>query len=102
MSRVVIIKVILACENISFSSLFAAEDETSPAAKSEEERTFLQAKAILHLGKSSFSGSFRGLGGIFRGLSTIQGVLFHYSADSVFLEESLLTGVVSPIFSQKF
>ena len=62
---------------------------------------FLQAKAILHLGKSSFSGSFRGLGGIFRVLSTIQGVLFHYSADSVFLEESLLTGVVPPSFFPK-
>ena len=35
----------LACENIRFSSLFAAEDvsrETSPAAKSEEKRMFLQ------------------------------------------------------------
>lgn len=60
-----------------------------------------QAKAILHLDKSSFSGSFRGLGGIFRVLSTIQGVLFDYSADSVFREESLLTGVVPPIFFPK-
>ena len=68
MSRVVIVKVILACENISFSSLFAAEDETSPAAKSEEKRMFSQAKAILLLGKSSFSGSFRGFGGNFQGL----------------------------------
>ena len=62
---------------------------------------FSQAEAILHLGKSSFSGGFRGLGGIFRVLSTIQGVLFDYSADSVFLEESLLTGVVPPILSPK-
>ena len=63
---------------------------------------FSQAEAILHLGKSSFSGGFRGLGGIFRVLSTIQGVLFDHSADSVFLEESLLTGVVHQFFSQKF
>ena len=37
----------LACENIRFSSLFAAGDvlrETSPAAKSEEKRIFSQAK----------------------------------------------------------
>ena len=33
----------LACENIRFSSLFAAGDETSPAAKSEEKRVFSQA-----------------------------------------------------------
>ena len=36
----------LACENIRFSSLFAAGDvlrETSPAAKSEEKRMFSQA-----------------------------------------------------------
>ena len=37
----------LACENIRFSSLFAAGDvsrETSPATKSEEKRMFSQAK----------------------------------------------------------
>ena len=37
----------LACENIRFSSLFAAGNvsrETSPAAKSEEKRMFSQAK----------------------------------------------------------
>ena len=37
---------IIACENIRFSSLFAAggvSRETSPAAKSEEKRTFSQA-----------------------------------------------------------
>ena len=33
----------LACENIRFSSLFAAGDETSPAAKSEEKQMFSQA-----------------------------------------------------------
>ena len=36
----------IACENIPFSSLFAAGDvsrETSPAAKSEEKRMFSQA-----------------------------------------------------------
>ena len=36
----------LACENIRFSSLFAARDvsrESSPAAKSEEKRMFSQA-----------------------------------------------------------
>ena len=40
---------ILACENIRFSSLFAAGDvsrETSPAAKSEEKRMFSQATDI--------------------------------------------------------
>ena len=42
--RVVIVKVILACENISFSSLFAAEDETSSAAKSEEKRRFCRLR----------------------------------------------------------
>ena len=34
---------ILACENIRFSTLFAAPRETSPAAKSEEKRMFSQA-----------------------------------------------------------
>ena len=37
---------VVACENIRFSSLFAAGDvsrETSPAAKSEEKRMFSQA-----------------------------------------------------------
>ena len=41
--------VMLACENIRFSSLFAAEDvscETSPKAKSEEKRMFSQARAM--------------------------------------------------------
>ena len=33
----------VACENIRFSSLFAAGDVTSPAAKSEEKRMFSQA-----------------------------------------------------------
>ena len=33
----------VACENIRFSTLFAAEAETSPAAKSEEKRVFSQA-----------------------------------------------------------
>ena len=40
---------IIACENIHFSSLFAAGDvsrETSPAAKSEEKRMFSQATDI--------------------------------------------------------
>ena len=37
----------LACENIRFSSLFAAGDVTSPAAKSEEKRMFSQAKNFL-------------------------------------------------------
>ena len=38
---------ILACENIRFSSLFAAgARETSPAAKSEEKRMFSQASSI--------------------------------------------------------
>jgi len=40
---------IIACENIRFSSLFAAGDvsrETSPSAKSEEKRMFLQATDI--------------------------------------------------------
>ena len=36
------VKIFLACENIRFSSLFAAGD-VSPAAKSEEKRTFSQA-----------------------------------------------------------
>ena len=35
----------LACENIHFSSLFAAGDVSSPAAKSEEKRMFSQAIA---------------------------------------------------------
>ena len=38
---------ILACENIRFSSLFAAGDETSPSTKSEEKRMFSQATGIL-------------------------------------------------------
>ena len=37
----------LACENIRFSSLSAAGDVTSPAAKSEEKRMFSQAKNFL-------------------------------------------------------
>ena len=37
-------RIALACENIRFSSLFAAEDETSPAAKSEEKLMFSQAR----------------------------------------------------------
>ena len=40
----------LACENIRFSTLFAAKDvsrETSPAAKSEEKRMFSQARPAL-------------------------------------------------------
>ena len=36
-------QIFLACENIRFSSLFAAGD-VSPAAKSEEKRMFSQAK----------------------------------------------------------
>ena len=39
----------LACENIRFSSLFAAGDvsrETSPATKSEEKRMFTQASSF--------------------------------------------------------
>ena len=41
---------LLACENIRFSSLFAAGDvsrETSSAAKSEEKRMFSQATRLL-------------------------------------------------------
>ena len=43
---------LVACENIRFSSLFAAGDdvpprETSPAAKSEEKRMFSQATNLL-------------------------------------------------------
>ena len=40
---------LLACENIRFSSLFAAVDvsrETSPGAKSEDKRMFSQAKTL--------------------------------------------------------
>ena len=40
---------ILACENIRFSSLLAVGDETSPAAKSEEKRMFSQATLIRNL-----------------------------------------------------
>ena len=42
----------VACENIRFSSLFAAGDvsrETSPAAKSEEKRMFSQARPFVEL-----------------------------------------------------
>ena len=36
---------VIACENIRFSSLFAAE--TSPAAKSDEKRMFPQATSVM-------------------------------------------------------
>ena len=42
-------RALLACENIRFSSLFAAGDasrETSPATKSEGKRIFSQARAL--------------------------------------------------------
>ena len=47
---------IVACENIRFSSLFAAGDvprETSPSAKSEEKRMFSQARNV-----AEFQGYF--------------------------------------------
>ena len=43
-------RLVLACENIRFSSLFASlffPRETSPAAKSEEKRMFSQATLVL-------------------------------------------------------
>ena len=46
----------LACENIRFSSLFAAgvvSRETSPATKSEEKRMFSQAKFYWATGNSA-------------------------------------------------
>ena len=39
-------RLVLACENIRFSSLFFPR-ETSPAAKSEEKRMFSQARLVL-------------------------------------------------------
>ena len=52
----------VACENIRFSSLFAAEDvsrETSPAAKSEEKRMFSQARKTVRLSQTIFTASLR-------------------------------------------